>query len=68
MEKLTDSALLTKIEAFLKSHDMAPSRFGILTMGDGALITGLRAGRSPSLKNANRIIDFMATYSERQEA
>jgi len=62
MEKLTDDALLRQVDAFLKRTKLAPTRFGLEAMGDGALIKQLREGRSLTLKNANRVLDFMATY------
>lgn len=61
---LTDHALLEKIEQFIAKHEMRPSRFGLDAMGDGALIPQLRAGRSLSLRNAERVIKFMEAYGE----
>lgn len=61
---LTDAKLLTQIEAFINQHDIAPSRFGLDAMGDGALIPQLRNGRSLTLKNAERVLRFMASYSD----
>ena len=62
MDVLTDQQLLDRIEAFIDLHSMAPTRFGREAMGDGALIQHLKAGRSPSLRNVNKIVDFMAAY------
>lgn len=59
---LTDDILLEKVEAFLKRHEMAPTRFGLEAMGDGALVKQLRAHRSLTLKNAERVIRFMEEY------
>lgn len=66
MQMLTDTELLAKIDEFLTAQDMKPSRFGLEAMGDGALIPQLRAGRSLTLKNAARVMDFMSTYSSPQ--
>lgn len=63
MQMLTDNELLAKIDEFLASQDMKPSRFGLEAMGDGALVAQLRAGRSLTLKNAARVMSFMAEYS-----
>lgn len=55
-----DAALLAKIEAFLTTSGIKPSRFGLDTMKDGALVAQLRAGRSLSLRNAEKILDHIA--------
>lgn len=62
MEIITDSALLAHIEGFLARHSMAQSRFGRETMGDGSLVQHLRDGRSLSLKNAERVLTWMADF------
>jgi hypothetical protein len=62
MDIITDNELIARIESFIAAHDMKPSRFGLDAMGDGALIPGLKNGRSLSLKNAQRVLRFMAEY------
>ena len=62
MDILTDRSLLERIDAFLDQHGMKPSRFGREAMGDGALIQHLRAGRSLSLRNAEKVVLFMENY------
>jgi len=62
MDIITDATLIEKIEAFISEHEIKPSRFGLAAMGDGALLPQLKAGRSLSLKNAERVLNFMATY------
>lgn len=63
MEIITDAQLLDRIEAFLKIHDMSPSRFGREAMADGALVFQLRDGkRSLSLRNAEKIVAYMNGY------
>ncbi|MGI4880673.1 MAG: hypothetical protein ACRYG4_24680 [Janthinobacterium lividum] len=61
MHIISDQELLEAIEAFLEKTGMAPTRFGRETMGDGSLLTHLKAGRSPSLRNAEKIVAFMKT-------
>lgn len=56
----TDAELLATIDAFLKRHDMAPTRFGRDATGEPQLIDSIRKGRSPSLNTLQRIADFMA--------
>ena len=65
---MTDRDLLEQIEAFLKETKMSRTRFGVDAMGDGNLIAGLEAGRSPSLRNAERILRFMADYRQQKAA
>lgn len=68
MEMMTDTDLLAKVEAFLAQHGMAPSKFGREAMADPALVTHLRNGRSLTLRNAERVVNFMSEYSPSQAA
>ena len=69
MDIITDAQLLARIERFLAAHQMSPSKFGREAMGDAALVFQLRDGRrSPSLKNAARISQFMETYGAAEAA
>lgn len=65
---MTDEELLRQIAAFLEDTKMSRTRFGVDAMQDGNLIAGLEAGRSPSLKNAERILRFMSEYRQAQKA
>lgn len=56
---ITDEQLVAQIDAFLERTGMAPTRFGLETLGDGGLLKGLREGRSLSLKNAQKVMLFM---------
>lgn len=62
MNITTDGELLQQIESFIADTGMKPSRFGLDAMGDGALIQQLRSGRSLTLRNASRVIDFMKSF------
>lgn len=63
MQIISDAQLLEKVEAFIAKHNMAPSRFGKEVMGDPALVFQLREGRrSLSLKNAEKVVNFMRSY------
>lgn len=59
---ITDQQLIERIEAFLKRHDMAPTRFGREAAKEASLLTTLKSGRSVSLARANRIVAFMERY------
>lgn len=59
---LTDDMLLAEVDTFLANTKMAPTRFGIEVLGDGGLVKGLRSGRSLSLRNAEKVVRFMASY------
>jgi hypothetical protein len=56
------STLLTDIEAFLKTHDMAPTKFGDDGMGDRHFVRQLRAGRRVWPETEAKARQFMATY------
>ena len=62
MDIMTDATLLSEIEAFIKLHDMKPSKFGREAMADPALIMHLRDGRSLTLRNAEKVCRFMREY------
>lgn len=66
MQIMTDAELLGAVEAFLARTAMPPSRFGRETMGDGSLVSHLKAGRSLSLANANKLLAFMAKHEASQ--
>lgn len=59
---LTDETLLERVDAFLEASKMKPTRFGIEVLADGGLVKGLREGRSLSIRNANKVLDFIETY------
>lgn len=56
---ITDAELLGRIEAFLERAEMAPTRFGREAMREPSFIESLRNGRSLSLRNANRVLQFI---------
>lgn len=68
MQMPTDEDLLAKVEQFLTTNDVAPTRFGREAMGEASLVSRMRAGRSMSLRNANKLIAFMDSYSPTGEA
>lgn len=59
---ISDAEVLAKIETFLDRHKMKPTAFGRSAVGDGNLIANLKAGRSLTLKTAQRVLGYMATY------
>ena len=66
MEMITDAELLRRIDAFVADnakHGMTQTRFGREAMADGALIPLMREGRSLSLKNAEKVLRYMADYT-----
>jgi hypothetical protein len=63
MEILTDAKLIAAVEAFIDEHDqMSASRFGRETMNDPDLLRQMKAGRSLSLKNAEKILLFIEKH------
>ena len=63
MQMPTDDDLLKRVEDFLVTSDMAPTRFGREAMGEASLVARMRDGRSLSLRNANKLIAFMDGHS-----
>ena len=69
MQTSIEQALLAEIEAFLTEANIRPSRFGLDVMGDGALVKQLRTGtRSLTLKNADRVLEYIRSYRAAAEA
>jgi hypothetical protein len=64
----SDADVLNAIERFCAEHEVSPTTFGRLSIGDGSLVTNLRANRSLTLKTANRILNFMASYGPQANA
>jgi hypothetical protein len=58
--------LLADIEAFLVTHQMAPSRFGDEALGDRHFVRNLRDGRRCWPETEGKVRRFMSTY--RKEA
>jgi hypothetical protein len=56
---LTGPTLLAEIERFLASGFCSATTFGLLVVGDGKLVTRLRAGKTVRLTTAERIISFI---------
>jgi hypothetical protein len=59
---ISDADLLHRINAFCERHAIKPTAFGRLALGDGSLISNLKAGRSPTLRSATKIDAFMSSY------
>ena len=60
--------LIRKIEKFLRRTDMAPTRFGMLSIGDPTFVFDLRRGREPRRRMEARVEHFMNTYLETVDA
>ncbi|QJR00908.1 hypothetical protein HH800_01055 [Sphingobium yanoikuyae] len=59
---MTDHDLLQHVEKFLSRTSMAPTRFGREVMGEASLVARMRAGRSLSLANANKLLSWIDAY------
>lgn len=60
---LTAQAFQTEIENFLSRTGMAASAFGKAAVGDPSFVKEIREGRTPSLKTAERVIQFIHEQS-----
>lgn len=63
---INDAEMLERIEAFCQQHSLGTAAFGRASIGDPSLVTNLRGKRSLTLKTANRIAAFMASYEAEQ--
>ena len=61
------SDFLTRIETFLTRHRMLPTVFGVIVLRDAGFVFDLRQGRSPRLKTAQLVDDFMAAYTHERQ-
>lgn len=53
-------ALRRDIDAFLSKTGMAPSTFGLKSIGDPNFVTDIRAGRVPGLLLIDKVRAFMS--------
>ncbi|WP_088183614.1 hypothetical protein [Sphingobium sp. Z007] len=58
----TEAEVLARIDKFCAEHEIPPTTFGRLAVGDSNLVSGLRRDRSVTLRTGRRIIEFMAAY------
>jgi hypothetical protein len=54
--------LLNDIEAFIETHEMSPTQFGIAALRDKHFIRDLKNGRDIRLSTEQRVRRFMLTY------
>lgn len=60
----SDADILDRIEKFCTEQDFPTTTFGRKAIGDGNLVSELRAGRrSLTLKTANKIVSFIDSYN-----
>lgn len=56
-----------RIESFLRTHAIPPTRFGRDAVGDPRLVRDLRAGREPRPPLVERVEHFMNIYQETEQ-
>ncbi|WP_242181555.1 hypothetical protein [Sphingomonas sp. CARO-RG-8B-R24-01] len=54
--------LIGDIEAFCRTHQLKPSRFGRDAVNDTTFVPQLKTGREPRRATIARVRTFMATY------
>jgi len=52
----------TQVSAFLRDTGLSPSTLGMKAVGDPNLMRQIERGRSPSLRTADRVLAFIASY------
>ena len=57
-----------KVENFLRSTGMPPTKFGRLATHDPRFVFDLRMGRMPRARTETRVEHFMNTYREESHA
>lgn len=60
--------LIRKVESFLQSHKMAPTKFGRLAAHDPRFVLDLRMGRIPRKKTEERTLQWMEEYNAGRRA
>lgn len=56
------STLLTDIEAFMETHGLSRTSFGVQALGDRHFVKQLRNGRRTWPETEAKVRQFMATY------
>lgn len=64
----SDADVLAQIDRFCTAHNLKPTTFGRMAIGDGNLVANLKADRSLTLKTARRVMAFMAEYRPTESA
>ena len=55
----------SRVSAFLRRTSLRPTTFGLKALGDPNLLRQIDRGRSPSLRTADRVLEFMTAYDQR---
>ena len=63
---ITDEALLAQIEAFLNRHHISPTKFGEVAANDRHFVRQLRAGRTVTLRKAQKVHEYMVAFAQEQ--
>lgn len=61
----TIADLIGEIDAFIERHEMTPTDFGLLSIGDPNLYRHLKNGRNPRFTTLDHIRSFMKKQEER---
>lgn len=54
---MSDDQFKAEVERFIQAAGISATKFGREAIGDPNLVRDLRAGRSPSLKTVQRVLD-----------
>jgi hypothetical protein len=60
-------SLLPVVEKYLRTHQLAPSRFGRQVAGDPRFVFDLRRGREPRAATRDRVLAHIDGRSERPQ-
>lgn len=59
---MTPEQFRAEVESFLAESGMAPTRLGREALGDPSLVFQVRAGRTPGLRVATKVLTFISEY------
>jgi len=63
MQFITEADLLKRIDEFCALHNLTDTAFSVLVLNDFSFLDDVRnKARSPKLKTANKILNFMENY------
>jgi hypothetical protein len=60
-------SLLPVVERYLRTHKLAPSRFGRQVAGDPRFVFDLRRGREPRAATRARVLAHIASMSDQAQ-
>lgn len=64
----SQAQLLSEVEAFLRTRDIAETTFGLYAVNDGKFMSRLRSGANMTFATAEKVRAFIAAEMAREKA